>query len=183
MIMSGRSRAKGSSPTRSRAHQTAWPRPSGACWRVKLAVPGMGCRSSSSVELRRLAAIGERVHQFELDVEIILDDVLVAAGDEDEVLDAGFARLVDHILDHRLVDDGQHLLRDRLGGRQKTRAETGHRDDGFSDFRVPVPRGFDDRSQVVGRRPAENGGRLGVVGDERGNRQGADRHVRPEVPT
>src|SRR5262245_28345765 len=46
---SGRSSANGSLPIRSRAHHTAWPRPSGSCWRVKLVVPapGSSCESSS----------------------------------------------------------------------------------------------------------------------------------------
>ena len=48
---------------------------------------------------------------------MILDHALVAPGDEDEMLDAGLG-LVDHVLDQRLVDDGQHLLRHRLGGGQ-----------------------------------------------------------------
>ena len=39
---SGSSSANGSLPTSSRAHHTAWPRPSGDCWRVKLMVPGSG---------------------------------------------------------------------------------------------------------------------------------------------
>src|SRR5262249_17497419 len=42
--------------------------------------------------------------------------------------------LVDHILDERLVDDGQHFLRHRLGGGQDTGAETGDGEDGFADF-------------------------------------------------
>ena len=58
---------------------------------------------------------------------------LVAAGDEDEMLDAGRARLVDHMLDHGPVDDRQHLLRHRLGGGQKAGAETGDGEDGFAD--------------------------------------------------
>src|SRR5439155_24222920 len=56
-----------------------------------------------------LAALRQRVVELELDVEMIFDDRLVAARDEDEMLDAGFARLVDDVLDDRLVDDGQHL--------------------------------------------------------------------------
>ena len=39
---------------------------------------------------------------------MILDHRLVAAGDEDEVLDAGLAGLVDHVLQHRAVDD--HII-------------------------------------------------------------------------
>ena len=34
MNSSGRKIAKGSSPTMSRAHQIAWPSPSGSCWRT-----------------------------------------------------------------------------------------------------------------------------------------------------
>ena len=79
-------------------------------------------------ELIVLAALGERIVELELDVEVILDDRLVAPGHEDEMLDAGLARLVDHILDDRPVDDGQHLLRNGLGGRKEPRAETGDRE-------------------------------------------------------
>jgi hypothetical protein len=67
------------------------------------------------------------VVQLELDVEMVLDDRLVAAGHEDEVLDARLARLVDDILDHRTVDDGQHLLRHRLRRRQKPGTQPCHR--------------------------------------------------------
>ena len=81
-----------------------------------------------------LAARGERGVEFEHPVEMILDHALVASGDEDEMLDAGFLGFVDHILDQRLVDDGQHLLRHRLGGGQDAGAETGDREDGFTDF-------------------------------------------------
>jgi hypothetical protein len=51
-----------------------------------------------------------------LAVEVILDDGLVAAGHEDEVLDAGLAGLVHHVLDHEAGDgqdgfaDGGHDL-------------------------------------------------------------------------
>jgi hypothetical protein len=85
-------------------------------------------------ELVVLAALRQRVVKFELQIEMILDDALVAAGHEDEVLDAGFARLVHDILDHRLVDDGQHLLGDRFRGREEARAEAGNREDCFADF-------------------------------------------------
>ncbi len=66
-------------------------------------------------------------------VEMILDHAFVAAGDEDEMLDPRLARFVHHVLENRPVDDGQHLLRDRLGRRQKPRAETGDGQHGFAD--------------------------------------------------
>ena len=61
-------------------------------------------------------------------VEVILDRALVAAGDEDHVGDAGRRRLLDRVLDQRLVDDRQHLLRARLGDRQEAAAEAGDRE-------------------------------------------------------
>jgi hypothetical protein len=56
---------------------------------------------------------------------MVLDHLLVAAGDEDEMLDPRLAGLVHDVLDHRAVDDGQHFLRDRLGGGEEAGAETG----------------------------------------------------------
>ena len=85
------------------------------------------------LQLLRLAALGKRRVELVGDVEMVLDHALVAAGDEDEMLDAGLARLVDHVLHDRPVDDGQHLLRHRLGGGQETGAETGDGEDGFAD--------------------------------------------------
>ncbi len=84
-------------------------------------------------ELVLLAAFGERALELELAVEMVLDDALVAARHEDEMLDAGGLSLIDHMLDDRPVDHGQHFLRDRLGGRQKPGAETGDRKYGFAD--------------------------------------------------
>src|SRR5690606_34608369 len=77
-------------------------------------------------QYRVLATFGQGVVELELDVEMVLYGRLVAARDEDEVLDPGLACLVDAILDHRAVDDGEHLLGNGLGGGQKAIAETGH---------------------------------------------------------
>jgi hypothetical protein len=46
-----------------------------------------------------LVARLEGVLELELAVEMVLDDALVAPGDKDEVLDSGFPRLVDGVLD------------------------------------------------------------------------------------
>ncbi len=64
---------------------------------------------------------------------MILDHALVAAGDEDEFIDSGSQAFLNGILDQRPVDDRQHFLRHRLGGGQKSGAETGHRQNGFTD--------------------------------------------------
>ena len=45
----------------------------------------------------------------------------------------GRDRLLDHVLDGRLVDDRQHLLRLGLGGREEAGAQAGGGDDGLAD--------------------------------------------------
>ena len=85
------------------------------------------------VELGPLAALAERPLQLVLAVEMVLDGSLVAPGDEDEMLDAGGFGFVDHVLNRGTIDDGQHLLRDSLGGRQEARAEPGYGKDGLAD--------------------------------------------------
>ena len=65
---------------------------------------------------------------------MVLERGLAAAGDEDHLLDPGLERLLDRILDERPVDDGQHLLGDRLGRGQEARAEAGDGEDRLSDF-------------------------------------------------
>jgi hypothetical protein len=70
---------------------------------------------------KRLAAATHRILQLVGDVEMILDRTLVAAGDEDDLSNARLKRL----LDQRFVDDDQHLLGDRLGGREEARAQPG----------------------------------------------------------
>src|SRR5688572_2486839 len=61
------------------------------------------------------------------------DDVLAASGDKDAVLDARFARLLHDILEHRPVDDRQHLFRRGLGGGKEARAEPGDGKDGLPE--------------------------------------------------
>ena len=64
--------------------------------------------SSSSVVLARLLEV---VLELEVAVEVVLDGALAATGDDEDVVDAGAHGLLDHVLDGRLVDDRQHLLR------------------------------------------------------------------------
>src|SRR6267378_409555 len=68
-------------------------------------------------------------------VEVVLDRALVAAGHEDHLGDSR-RRLLDRVLDQRLVDDRQHLLRARLGHRQKAAAEPRDREYRFSQLGV-----------------------------------------------
>jgi hypothetical protein len=55
-------------------------------------------------------------------VEMILDGALGTSGDEDQGVGAGGERLVDRILNERLIDDRQHFLRAGLGDGEKSRA-------------------------------------------------------------
>ena len=79
------------------------------------------------------AARFQRRLKLELAVEVILDDALVAPGDEDEVLDPRLARLIHRILDQRPVHHGQHFLGHGLGGRKEPRAKTGNGKHGGAD--------------------------------------------------
>ena len=82
-----------------------------------------------------LAARLEERLELDRDVEMILDRVLAASGDQDDVGDAGRDRLFDAVLDDWLVDERQHLFRLRLGRREKPRAESCGRKDGFAQWR------------------------------------------------
>ena len=88
--------------------------------RVEDLQPGPGIDQRAGVEL----GIG---------VEVVLDRALAPAGDEQHARDAGPHQLLDHVLDDRLVDDRQHLLRLRAGRRQQARAEPGDRDHRVGD--------------------------------------------------
>ena len=85
------------------------------------------------VQLVAFAARLEERLELHRYVEVIFDRVLAAPGDENDVVDAGSDRLLDAVLDDRLVDQRQHFLRLRFGGGKKSRAETGHREDRLAD--------------------------------------------------
>jgi hypothetical protein len=80
-----------------------------------------------------LARLVQVVLELELPVEVVLDGALRAAGDDQDVVDAGGHGFLDHVLDGRLVHDGQHLLGLRLRGRQEAGAEASGRDHGLAD--------------------------------------------------
>ena len=124
--------ANGSSPTRLRGdeHRVAQAE--------RLALAHVG----EVDQVRDLADLGEQLRlaarfqeRFELDrdVEMIFDGVLAAAGDEDDVVDAGGDRFFDAVLDDRLVDERQHLFRLRLGGGQEAGAQPGGRKHRLAD--------------------------------------------------
>ena len=120
---------------------------------MKLVEPGIGSSSVRNFERVVLLALEQRHLQLELAVEMVLDDALVAAGDEDEMLDAGLAGLVDDVLDQRPVDHRQHLLRHGLGRRQEPGAEAGHGENRLAYGLHAGPfdvGGFDVREDLAG---------------------------------
>ncbi len=81
-----------------------------------------------------LAVLFEKSFEEWRSVEVILDRALAAAGNNDDVLDAGSHAFFSNILNLRLIDNGQHFFGLRFGGRQKARAQAGGRQNGFADF-------------------------------------------------
>jgi hypothetical protein len=65
---------------------------------------------------------------------VVLDGALVAAGDQDGLLEPGGHRLLDHVLDDGLVHQRQHFLGLRFGGGQEAGAESGGGEDGLAHF-------------------------------------------------
>src|SRR5262249_3819026 len=94
---------------------------------------------SEKLQLALAIALGQGQFKLELAVEMVLDDTFVATGDENEVLDAGLARFVDHVLDQRAINNRKHLLRHCFGCGQEAGAEGGARGDSFANgFHDPV---------------------------------------------
>ncbi len=85
------------------------------------------------VKLIPFTARFEERFELDRDVEVIFNRVLAASRDEDDVADARGNRLLDAVLDDRLVDERQHFLRLGLGRRQESGAEAGNRKDGFAN--------------------------------------------------
>ena len=79
-----------------------------------------------------VALLLEQVLELVGEVEMVLDRPFLARGDDDDLLDAGRHRLLDGVLDDRLVDQRQHLLRLRLGGGEEAGAPSGGRKDSLA---------------------------------------------------
>ena len=100
---------------------------------------GDGLHLGQEVEL---AAALERRLQLGRAVEVVLDGLLRPAGHDQDVGDAGPHGLLDHVLDARLVDQGEHLLGRGLRGRQEPGAQACRGDHCLADAHprtVPTP--------------------------------------------
>src|SRR5215472_12490100 len=130
-----------------------------------------GARQIARQKFQLGAAIALRQGQFELElpVEMVLDDAFVAAGDENEVLDAGLTGFIHHVLNQRTVDDRQHFLRHRLRGGQKTCTKAGDRQDGFTDG---LHKGCAGNTEVDRTCNCSNGHLRGQMGITSGNNCG-----------
>jgi len=69
--------------------------------------------------------------KFLVVIKVVLDGRLAAAGDDQNIIDAAGDGLFNDKLQHRRIDDRQHLLGHRLGRRQEARAHSGGGDEGF----------------------------------------------------
>jgi hypothetical protein len=72
-------------------------------------------------KLLLLVSLPQNLFQLELAIEMILDNALVPAGNENEVLDTPAPGLIRDVLDEWPVDNRKHLLGHRLCGGQKSR--------------------------------------------------------------
>ncbi|MNT33530.1 hypothetical protein D3C72_1694630 [compost metagenome] len=72
-------------------------------------------------------ALGQKLGlQLDLVVEIVLDRLFGAAGDEDDVLDPRLARFLDDVGQDGPINDVQQFLRRGLGAGQDAGAQAGH---------------------------------------------------------
>ena len=95
--------------------------------------PGARQIAGEQFEVVAPLALGERVLELELSIEMIFDDGLVATRDEDEMLDPRCSCLIHDVLDERTVDHRKHLLGHGLGCRQEPGSEPCDGEDGFSN--------------------------------------------------
>src|SRR6267154_533403 len=91
------------------------------------------CDVSHQLGLLFLAMFFEKILKEWRCVEMIFDGTLAAAGDDDDVLDAGGHALFRDVLDLRLINDGQHFLGLRFGGGEESSAQASGRQNCFSD--------------------------------------------------
>ena len=134
LSMSGSITAKGSSPTISRAHHTAWPRPSGSCWRVKLVWPALGWSLARRLELLGLAALREGpVRARRRCRNDPRSPPCCAPSRRRNARCRPRGPRPPRAGPPGRSTTRHHLLRHRLGGGQEAGAETGDGEDGFAD--------------------------------------------------
>ena len=138
-----------------------------------------------------VALLLEQVLELVGQVEVVLDGALLAGGDDDDLLDPGGDGLLDRVLDDRLVDQRQHLLGLRLGGRQEACAPPGGGEDSLANaHRTSVGRVWEGRGSIPRAlpraRPARPGPRPRAIAAKRriaaSKAAGRSRFERCEAP-
>src|ERR1019366_9629589 len=76
-----------------------------------------------------LLALLQRPLQLRRAIEMIEDGVFPLRHDDDQLVESRSERLLDSILQNRLVDERQHLLRNDFRRRKEARAESGAGED------------------------------------------------------
>jgi hypothetical protein len=79
-----------------------------------------------------LSSLLQQLLQLKTDVEMVFDLCLVSAGNNDDLFATCGNCLFHAVLDKRLVNQRQHLFRQRFGRRQKACAEAGRRKNCFT---------------------------------------------------
>ena len=80
-----------------------------------------------------LAALFQVGLEAGLGVEVVFDGLLTRAGDKQDILNASVGSLANDVLDRGAVDDGEHLLGDRLRDGQEACSATGRGDNCVHD--------------------------------------------------
>ena len=109
------------------------------------------------LQLVELPLLLEELLELDVAVEVVLDGALVAPRDDEDVGESRAHGLLDHQLDRRRVDDREHLLGLRLGGRQEPRAESGGGDHRFVDLHASCPPARDGESTRRASAPGQPG--------------------------
>ena len=103
-------------------------------------------------DLGELVLLSPRLEErleLDRDVEMVFDRVLAAARDQNDVVDAGGDSLFHAVLNDRFVDEWQHLLGLRLGGREKARTESGGGEDRLANLLTSgILRGGHPRNRI-----------------------------------
>src|SRR3990167_2049351 len=76
-------------------------------------------------------------------IKMVFDSAFSTARDDDDFFDAGGHGFFNQILDHRLVDDGQHFFGLSFGDRQESSSESGRGKNGFANFNHGIELIFD----------------------------------------
>ena len=106
------------------------------------------------LELGLLAALCKVVLELERAVEVVLQAPLAPPGDDKDVRYPDRHSLLDHVLDGRFVNEGQHFLRLGLRSRQEAGPQAGGGDHGFTELVCAMRAGLLVRGKTFRRAAA-----------------------------